>query len=84
MYKHDLPSLECVQLELSRWKQRYVLRGFVAFTAFTDTLRFKFLTHQFSLDCFLTCILKGNLYLHGYQRMEAAATPVTPEAAIQE
>ena len=27
MYEHDLPSPECVYQELSRWKQRYVLRS---------------------------------------------------------
>ena len=26
LYEHDLPSPECVHQELSRWKQRYVLR----------------------------------------------------------
>ena len=51
---------------------------FVAFTAFTNTLRFKFLTYQFALDCFLTCILKGNFYLYSYQSMAAAARPATP------
>ena len=69
MYEHDLPSTEYIHQVLCRWKQCIY---FIAFMTFTDTLRFKCMTHQFALDCFLTCILKGNLYLYSYQSMAAA------------
>ena len=81
IYEHDLPSPECVHLELSRWKQRYVIRCIYGiYKHFTIQI----LTHQFVLDCFLTCLLKGNFYSYSYPSMAAAARPATPAAAIKE
>ena len=43
LYERNLHSSECVHQELSRWKQRYVLRYIYGIYRH---LRFKFLTHQ--------------------------------------
>ena len=79
LYEHDIPSPECVHQELSRWKQWYVLR---CIYGIYKHFSIQILIHQFALDCFLTCILKGNYYLYSYQSMSAAARPATPAATM--